>query len=66
VLHERLDKQEAWLEKLIRQVHDLRGIIYERTDEVIKKVEKSIQLFGSKWNVVRRTDSESSKETIKK
>jgi len=66
VLHERLDKQEAWLEKLIRQVHDLRGIIYERADEVIKKVEKSIQLFGSKWNVARRTDSESSKETIKK
>ncbi len=66
VLHERLDTQEALLEKLMRQVHNLRGIIYERADEVIKKIENSIQLFGNKWNVVRRNDTESSKETLKK
>lgn len=66
LLHERIDTQEAWLEKLMRQVHDLRGIIYERADEVIKKIEKSIQLFGGKWNVVHREDTKSSKETLKK
>ncbi|WP_040978083.1 hypothetical protein [Oceanobacillus jeddahense] len=66
VLHERLDKQEAWLEKVMRQVHDLRGIIYERADEVIKKLEKSIQLFGGKWNVIQKDDTKSSKETLKK
>ncbi|MCT1901357.1 hypothetical protein [Oceanobacillus sojae] len=65
-LHERIDTQEAWLEKLMRQVHDLRGIIYERADEVIKKIEKSIQLFGGKWNVVHREDKKPSEETLKK
>lgn len=66
LFHERLDKQEAWLEKLMRQMQDLRGIIYERADEVIKKMEKSIQLFGSKWNVVHRNEQKASKETMKK
>lgn len=66
LLHERIDTQEAWIEKLMRQVHDLRGIIYERTDEMIKKIEKSIQLFGGKWNVVQRDDTKSPKETLKK
>lgn len=66
LVHDRIDKQEAWLEKLMRQVHELRGIIYERADEVIKKVEKSIQLFGSKWNVVQRSETNSSKETVEK
>ncbi len=64
-LHERLDKHEAWLEKLMRQVHDLRGIIYERADEIIKKLEKSMHLFGSKWSMMQRNDTTSSKETSK-
>ncbi|MFD1064666.1 hypothetical protein [Oceanobacillus locisalsi] len=66
LLQERVEKQEAWLDKLLRQVQDLRGIIYERADEIIQKVENSIQLFGSKWNVIQRNDTKSSKETIKK
>ncbi|GAB2559229.1 hypothetical protein [Gracilibacillus alcaliphilus] len=65
-LYERLDKQEAWLEKLMRQVHDLRSIIYERADEIINKVEKSIQLFGGKWNIVQRNDEKLSKESVEK
>ncbi|GIO24616.1 hypothetical protein J11TS1_31970 [Oceanobacillus sp. J11TS1] len=66
LLYERLDKHEAWLEKLIRQMHDLRGIMYERADEIIKRVEKGIQLFGSKWNVVQRNEAKSTKEPLKK
>ena len=65
-INERLDSQEAWLEKLFRQIQDLRGIIYERADELIKKMEKNLQLFSGKWNVMQRNDTKSTKETIKK
>lgn len=46
-LDNRLDNQEALMEKTIRQIHNIRSVLYERTNYLAEKIEESYHLVSS-------------------
>lgn len=56
-VEERLDGQEAILEKILRQVGNLRSIVYERSSHLADKMEEGFRLSSAfAYNLITRKD----------